>query len=69
MYLTETQPDEFKTQPKNLNNKKASNIFGKPANFLKFPGDKIQSFTFLINTSTNLNCSPKSKAYSCIPNA
>ena len=52
MYLTEIEPDEIKTQIKNLNSKKASEIFGISANFLKFVGDKIiQPLTFLFNES------------------
>ena len=52
IYLTEIEPDEIKTQTKNINIKKASAIFGKSANFLKFPGDKIvQPFTFLLKKS------------------
>ena len=41
IYLTEIEPDEIKTQIKNLNSKKASDIFDISANFLKFAGDKI----------------------------
>ena len=42
MCLTEIGPDETKTPIKNLNSKKASNIFGGILpNFLKFAGDKI----------------------------
>ena len=40
MYLNEIGPDEIKTQIKKLNSKKASDIFGISANFLKFAGDK-----------------------------
>ena len=47
MYLTEIETDEIKTQIRNLNSKKASDIFGISANFLKFAGDKIiQSLRF-----------------------
>ena len=52
MCLTEIEPNEVKTQIKNLNNKKASDILGISANFLKFAGDKIiQPLTFLFNES------------------
>ena len=52
MYLTEIEPDEIKTQIKNLNNKKPSDILDISANFLKFAGDKIiQPLTFLFNES------------------
>ena len=52
MYLTEIEPDEIKTQMQNLTCKKASDIFGISANFLKFAGDKItQPLTFLFSES------------------
>ena len=52
MYLTEIEPDEIKTQIENLNSKKAGDIFGVSANFLKFAGDNIiQPLTFLFNES------------------
>ena len=50
MYLTEIEPDKIKTQIKNLNSKKASDVFSISANFQKFAGDKIiQPLTFLFN--------------------
>ena len=52
MYLTEIDPDETKTQIKNLNSKHASDIFDISANFLKFATKKvIQPLTFLFNES------------------
>ena len=52
MYLTEIDPDETKTQIKNLNSKHASDIFDISANFLKFaPKKVIQPLTFLFNES------------------
>ena len=60
MYLTEIDPDETKTQIKNLNSKhasdifdiSASDIFDISANFLKFAAKKvIQPLTFLFNES------------------
>ena len=52
MYLTEIEPDEIRTQIQSLNSKKASDIYGISANFLKFAGDKIiQPLTFLFNES------------------
>ena len=52
MYLTEIEPDEIKTQMQNLTCKKASDIFGTSADFLKFAGDKItQPLTFLFSES------------------
>ena len=52
MYLTEIDPDETKTQIKNLNSKHASDIFDISANFLKFAAKKvIQPLTFLFNES------------------
>ena len=52
MYLTEIVPDEIKTQIKNLNSKKATDLFGISANFMKFVRDKIiQPLTFLFNES------------------
>ena len=52
MYLTEIEPDEIKTQIKNLNSKRASDIFGISANFLKIAGDKIiQPLAFSFNES------------------
>ena len=60
MYLTEIDPDETKTQIKNLNSKhasdifdiSASDIFDISANFLKFAAKKvIHPLTFLFNES------------------
>ena len=55
MYLTEIDPDETKTQIKNLNSKHASDTFDTfdiSANFLKFAAKKvIQPLTFLFNES------------------
>ena len=63
MYLTEIDPDETKTQIKNLNSKHASDlfdisasdifdIFDISANFLKFAAKKvIHPLTFLFNES------------------
>ena len=56
MYLTEIDPDETKTQMKNLNSKHAiyyqHDIFDISANFLKFaPKKVIQPLTFLFNES------------------
>ena len=43
---------KLKHKYKNLSNKKASDILGISANFLKFAGDKIiQPLTFLFNES------------------
>ena len=52
MYLTEIEPDEIKTQIKSLNSKRASDIFGISANFLKIAGDKIiQPLAFSLKDS------------------
>ena len=52
MYLTEIEPDETKTQIKNLNSKHASDTFDISANFLKFAAKKvIHPLTFLFNES------------------
>ena len=58
MYLTEIDPDETKTQIKNLNSKHANSkhyqhdIFDISANFLKFaPKKVIHPLTFLFNES------------------
>ena len=55
MYLTEIDPDETKTQIKNLNSKHASDTFDTfdiSENFLKFAAKKvIQPLTFLFNES------------------
>ena len=60
MYLTEVEPDEIKTQMQNLTCKKASDIFGISANFLKFAGGKItQPLTFLFSESIISRIVPK----------
>ena len=52
MYLTKIEPNEIKTQIKNLNSKKTRDIFGTSKYFPKFAGDKIiQPLTFLFNES------------------
>ena len=60
MYLTKIESDEIKTQIKKLNSKKASDIFGISAKFLKFAGDRImQPLTFLFNESIRIGIVPE----------
>ena len=58
--LTEIGSDEIKRQIKKLNSKKACDICGISAKFLKFAADKIiQPLVFLFNESIRIGIVPE----------